>query len=70
MNDPFQLQHIDIEEASLLELQVAMEEGWLTSRALTMAYLSRIARYDQDGPRINSILEINPTKHRKKPSIT
>ncbi len=60
MNDPFQLQHIDIEEASLLELQAAMEQGRLTSRALTMAYLSRIARYDQDGPRINSILEINP----------
>jgi len=70
MNAPFQLQHIDIEEASLLDLQAAMEEGRLTSRALTMAYLMRIARYDQDGPRINSILEINPTKHRKKQSIT
>ena len=25
-----------------------------------MYYLYRIAKYDQDGPKINSILEINP----------
>ena len=32
----------------------------LTSKELVMYYLYRIAKYDQDGPKINSILEINP----------
>ena len=37
-----------------------MESGKLTSKELVMYYLYRIAKYDQDGPKINSILEINP----------
>ena len=37
-----------------------MEAGQLTSKELVMYYLHRIAKYDQDGPKINSILEINP----------
>lgn len=37
-----------------------MEEGTLSSKELVMYYLHRIAQYDQDGPKINSILEINP----------
>ncbi|AWB46774.1 amidase [Paenibacillus sp. CAA11] len=58
--DPFTLQNIDIEEASIYELQVAMEQGKLTSKELVCCYLSRIAKYDQDGPQINSIMEMNP----------
>ncbi len=38
----------------------AMVAGQLTSKELVMYYLHRIAKYDQDGPKINSILEINP----------
>lgn len=37
-----------------------MEDEKLTSKELVMYYLHRIAKYDQDGPKINSILEINP----------
>lgn len=37
-----------------------MAEGQLTSRALTEAYLARIAALDRDGPRLNSIIELNP----------
>ncbi|MEK3978871.1 amidase family protein [Psychrobacillus sp. FSL K6-2836] len=48
------------EELTINEIQVAMENGEITSKELVMYYLNRIAKYDQDGPKINSILEINP----------
>ncbi len=48
------------EELSVIDIQVAMEHGEITSKELTMYYLHRIAKYDQDGQRINSMLEINP----------
>jgi amidase len=60
MKDPFKLMNLDIEEASIFELQDAMEQGKFTSKELVFCYLSRIAKYDQDGPHINSIMEINP----------
>ncbi|KFN03757.1 amidase family protein [Bacillus clarus] len=47
-------------ELTIRDIQTAMEEGVLTSKELVMYYLHRIAKYDQDGPKINSILEINP----------
>lgn len=47
------------EELSINEIQVAMENGEITSKELVMYYLSRIAKYDQSGPHINSMLEIN-----------
>jgi amidase len=37
-----------------------MAAGSLTSRALTEAYLDRIARIDDDGPRLNAVIELNP----------
>ncbi|PGM54066.1 amidase [Bacillus cereus] len=46
-------------ELTIHDIQTAMEEGKLTSKELVMYYLYRIAKYDQDGPKINSILEIN-----------
>ena len=48
------------EELTIQEIQSSMEEGKMTSKELVMYYLHRIAKYDQDGPKINSILEINP----------
>lgn len=45
---------------SIDQLQKMLSNGELTSRELVLAYFDRIARYDQDGPRINSIAEINP----------
>ncbi|MDG6949032.1 MAG: amidase [Nitrososphaerota archaeon] len=49
-----------LEEATILELQAAMEAGKLTSRALVQEYLDRIAKLDKAGPRLNSIAEVNP----------
>lgn len=48
------------EEATIPQLQTAMSEGRLTSRELVLMYLERIAQYDKQGVKINSIMEINP----------
>jgi amidase len=47
-------------EASVADLQAAMTKGAITSKALTQLYLARIAEYDRAGPKINSIIELNP----------
>lgn len=49
-----------VEEKTIGELQNAMQSGDLTARALTEAYLARIEQLDRSGPRLNSIIEINP----------
>jgi amidase len=51
---------IEVAEATIPELQEAMVSGRATSVDITRAYLARIAAYDQAGPRLNSILRINP----------
>jgi len=48
------------EELTIEQIQTAMEIGELTSKELVMYYLYRIAKYDQDGPKLNSIIEVNP----------
>ena len=45
---------------SIAQIQQQMRVGQLSARALTEAYLQRIAEVDQSGPAINSIIEINP----------
>lgn len=49
-----------LEEATIAEMQTAMEDGGLTSESLVNHYLARIRSLDESGPRVNSILEINP----------
>jgi len=51
---------VQIEEASVAQLQAAMASGELTSRALVQHYLDRIARYDKQGPALNAFLLVNP----------
>ena len=58
MNIPFK--SFFTEELTVKEIQEAMDNGEITSKELVMYYLHRIAKYDQDGPKINSMLEINP----------
>lgn len=59
----------DIAEASVAELQTRMHEGKLDSQALTRAYLQRIARTDRAGPRLNSIIELNPDALKEAASL-
>lgn len=49
----------DLMDATIEELQAAMESGRLTSVELTQMYLDRIAAYDK-ALRLNSIISINP----------
>jgi amidase len=48
------------EEATIAELQSAIERGKTTSRHLTQAYITRITEVDFNGPRLNSVIELNP----------
>ena len=50
----------DVVEASVAELQDAITSGRITAKQLTSLYLARIKAVDQAGPRLNSVIEVNP----------
>ena len=49
----------DVVELAAAEATDHMVAGTLTSRALTQAYLHRIAAIDDAGPRLNAVIELN-----------
>ena len=53
-------QSFEVAEASIAELQRAMTEGRVTSKALVQAYLDRIQAFDARGPKLNSLILVNP----------
>ena len=50
----------EVTEASISEIQSALEGGQVTSVELVEAYLARIDAYDKQGPGLNSIMRVNP----------
>jgi amidase len=54
-SDNFELNEITVDE-----LQKRMQTGQTTSRAITQKYLDRINAIDKNGPKLNSIIELNP----------
>ena len=54
------MEFFEVHEQSIVDLQAAMTAGRVTSRGLVDSYLARIQAYDQAGPRINSIVLLNP----------
>jgi amidase len=52
---------VDVVELSAVEARDRMAAGSLTSQALTQAYLDRIAKIDDAGPTLNSVIELNPS---------
>ena len=52
---------MDVVELSATDARDRMAAGTLTSDALTQAYLDRIAEVDDAGPKLNAVIEINPT---------
>src|SRR5205807_1285681 len=50
----------EFNEFTVAQLQEAMSHGRLTSEALTRYYLDRIFALDQNGPGVNSVIELNP----------
>ena len=60
MAAPQSAKSMNLVEADAATLQAAMQAGKATSLALVRAYLARIRAIDKSGPRINSIIELNP----------
>lgn len=50
----------EIVEATIADLQSAMQSGDLTASDLVEFYLDRIANLNEDGPTLRAILEVNP----------
>jgi len=51
---------LNIETASIADLNKAYASGKLTSEMVLSAYLKRIEAYDKKGPVINSVITLNP----------
>src|SRR5687768_18603987 len=49
-----------VEMLPIADLQKLMQSGKLTSRSLTKKYLKRIEELDRNGPKLRSVLELNP----------
>jgi amidase len=47
-------------EATIAQLQAEMASGKLSSQQLTKEYIARINALDQNGPGVNSVIELNP----------
>ena len=52
--------HFEVEEATIADIHKAFSDGSLTCRQLVEAYLDRIEKYDRNGPKLNSIITVNP----------
>jgi Asp-tRNA(Asn)/Glu-tRNA(Gln) amidotransferase A subunit family amidase len=50
----------ELVEATIEDVHAEYKAGRLTARALVKAYLDRIEAYDKNGPKINSVISINP----------
>lgn len=57
---PAAAQTFELNEATIPEIQSALESGTLTSEELVQLYLDRIEAYDDQGPAINALITINP----------
>lgn len=49
-----------MQELSIAELQARMDKGAITARRLVERYFEQIETIDRRGPRLNSVIEINP----------
>ncbi len=51
---------INIETATIADLNKAFSSGKLSSEQVVKAYLARINAYDKQGPKINTVITLNP----------
>ena len=49
-----------LSEASITDINAAFKTGVLTSEKLTQLYLARITAFDQQGPKLNAVITLNP----------
>jgi amidase len=52
--------NFELNEVTIDDLQKRMQTGQTTSREITQKYLDRIKAIDKSGPKLNSIIELNP----------
>ncbi|MHB0968470.1 MAG: amidase [Thermoanaerobaculia bacterium] len=57
---PLEVPRSELEELTISEMQAGIESGRFTSKSLVEAYIGRIEAIDKSGPRLNSIIELNP----------
>jgi amidase len=53
-------QTVDLDVATIAELNAALSKGTLTSERLVQMFLARIDAYDRKGPSLHAVLTINP----------
>lgn len=51
---------IDLDQATIADLNSAFKAGTLSSEKLVRMYLARIDAYDKKGPKINAVITLNP----------
>jgi amidase len=51
---------VDLEDATIAELNAAFNAGTLTSEKLTALFLARINAYDRRGPSLRAMITVNP----------
>src|SRR5437868_15209803 len=56
----YQAKPFEFEEATVSDLQNAMQSGRHTAGSIAEGYLARIAKLDKHGPTVNSVIELNP----------
>ncbi len=57
---PLAARLVELEEATIAQLQEWMRAGRHSAREITQDYLERIEKIDRNGPAVNSIIETNP----------
>ncbi len=57
---PLAAKEFDLATASIKDINEAIDAGALSSEKLVQLYLNRIAAYDQAGPKLNTIITLNP----------
>ncbi len=50
----------ELDEVTIADLQEAMKSGRESAASITEKYLDRIREIDQSGPKVNSVIEVNP----------
>jgi amidase len=54
------LKEFDLEELTISDLQEGMKSGKFTAHSLVRKYVERVSDVDRGGPKINSVIEVNP----------
>jgi amidase len=57
--EPFK-DEFELKETTILQLQKDMQSGKYTAEKLVSLYLERIQKLDKNGPKLNSVIEVNP----------